>query len=112
MVIDKPIACFEGTDEGVLTRIVFENGDSLPRSALFFSTGQEQGSSFAKELGCEFTDKGAVATNSKQMTSVPGLYVAGDSSSDAHVVIVAAAEGAKAAININNMLLEEDSKLK
>jgi thioredoxin reductase len=35
---------------------------------------------------------------------VPGLYVAGDASHDVQFVIVAAAEGAKAAVAINKAL--------
>jgi thioredoxin reductase len=39
---------------------------------------------------------------------VPGLYVAGDASRDVQLVIVAAAEGAKAAFAINVALQEDD----
>lgn len=42
------------------------------------------------------------------MTHVPGLYVAGDASRDVLQVIVAAAEGAQAAIAINTALLDQD----
>lgn len=42
------IARLEGSD-GALERIVFANGDSLARSAMFFSTGQRQASDLAPE---------------------------------------------------------------
>ena len=42
------------------------------------------------------------------MTHISGLYVAGDASRDVLQVIVAAAEGAQAAIAINAALLDED----
>jgi len=40
-------------------------------------------------------------------TGVPGLYVAGDASGDVQFAIVAAAEGAKAAVAINRALQEQ-----
>lgn len=106
-VCQEPVANLEGTD-GVLDRIVFSNGDSLQRRALFFSTGQDQRSDLAARLGCEFTDHGDVKTGEYETTNVPGLYVAGDASRRVQLVIVAAAEGAQAAFAINTALLEED----
>jgi len=55
-----------------------------------------------------YDPKGCKIDNDQQMTDVPGLYVAGDASRDVLQVIVAAAEGAEAAIGINNALLRED----
>jgi pyruvate/2-oxoglutarate dehydrogenase complex dihydrolipoamide dehydrogenase (E3) component len=39
---------------------------------------------------------------------VPGLFVAGDAAGDVQFVIVAAAEGARAAVAINRELQDED----
>ena len=39
---------------------------------------------------------------------MPGLYVVGDASRDVQFVIVAAAEGAKAAEAVNEALMKED----
>ena len=97
----------EGTD-GQLERIVFENGESLSRRALFVSSGQHQRSALARKLGARFTSKGAVDTGTCEATEVPGLYVAGDSSKEAQFVIVAAAEGAEAGMAINKALLKQD----
>jgi thioredoxin reductase len=41
-------------------------------------------------------------------TSVFGVYVAGDASRDAQFVVVAAAEGAKAAVSIHQDLMKEE----
>jgi thioredoxin reductase len=106
-VREDRIARLEGTD-GVLERLVFTNGETLARRALFFSAGQHQRSDLAAKLGCEFTDKGAVLTGEYETTNVPGLYVAGDASRLVQLAIVAAAEGAKAAFAINTALLKED----
>ncbi|HEX4567580.1 MAG TPA: NAD(P)/FAD-dependent oxidoreductase [Vicinamibacterales bacterium] len=91
-----------------LERIVFERGEPLARQALFFTTGQTQQSKLALSLGCEFNEKGTVRTGRYETTHVPGLYVAGDASRAVQWVIVAAAEGAEAAFDINTDLLKED----
>lgn len=101
------IARLEG-EGGILERIVFKNGDTLPRRAMFFNTGQRQHSELPAKLGCEFTSKGAVRTGKHEATCVPGLYVAGDASRDVQLIIIAAAEGAQAAFAINTALLKED----
>jgi thioredoxin reductase len=84
------------------------SGEALVRRALFFNTGQHQCSPLAAKLSCKFTDKGGVATGEYEVTTnVPGLYIAGDASRDVQLVIIAAAEGAKAAFAINKVLLHE-----
>jgi thioredoxin reductase len=107
LVKENKIERLVGTD-GVLERIVFANGESLARRGMFFSSGQRQGSNLPEKLGCEFTEQGCVWTGEYEKTSVPGLYVAGDASRLVQFVIVAAAEGAQAAVAINKELLEED----
>ncbi len=71
-VREEPIARLEGTD-GILERIVFTNGATLPRRTMFFSTGHRQRSALAERLGCQFTDKGAVATGEYEATGIRGL---------------------------------------
>ena len=107
LVLEEPIARLEGR-HGVMKRILFRNGEFLSRRALFFSTGQQQSCDLAHKLGCRFTSKGAVVTTHLEETHVPGLYVAGDASRDVQLVIVAAAEGAKAGCAINQSLAMED----
>jgi thioredoxin reductase len=105
-VRSQKIARLEG-DGDRLGEIVFRDGSRLARCALFLSTGQDQRSSLAARLGCKFTNKGTVQTGKLEGTSVPGLFVAGDASKDVQLAIVAAAEGAKAAIAIDKSLQEE-----
>ncbi len=93
---------------GELQRIVFKNGDSLARRAIFFNTGQNQACDLAARLGCQFTKRGAIKTDRLERTCIPGVFAAGDCSRDAQFVAVAAAEGAIAAEAINVELQEED----
>lgn len=100
---ERPVARLE-SEHDMLRRIVFRSGPPLERDALFFSTGHTQRSDLAQRLGCRMDEKGCVWTTDGESTSVPGLYVAGDASKNAQLVIVAAAEGALAAVAINKSL--------
>jgi thioredoxin reductase len=95
-------------DDGLITNIVFASGEPLPREAIFFTTGQHPQSDLAIRLGCTLTRKGAVKTGTLCDTNVPRLFVAGDASRDAQFVVVAAAEGVKAAVAINKALQAEE----
>jgi thioredoxin reductase len=109
VVREERIARLEGQD-GKLEKIVLAGGQTLSRAALFFSSGQEQHCELAESLGCALNDKGTVDTTEKERTNVPGLFVAGDASRDVQFVIVAAAEGAKAAVAINEELQQENRR--
>ena len=101
------IARLQGTN-GVLEQIVFDTGETVARRALFFNTGQRQGSDFPARLGCEFTRHGHVRTAGYETTNVPGVYAAGDAERGVELAILAAAEGARAAFAINTALLKEE----
>jgi thioredoxin reductase len=95
-------------EDGRLTQIDFEDGQSVARECLFFSTKNHQHSDLAERLGCEFSEEGCVRTGTYETTSVKGVYVAGDASRLVQLAIVAASEGAQAAFAINEELLKED----
>lgn len=106
-VCTEAITRLEG-DDGMLQRIVLQNGESKQQGALFFSGETSQQSDIGRQLGCEFTGKGVIKTRRLQQANIPGLYVAGDAARDMQLVIVAAAEGAKAGVAINMELQQED----
>ena len=97
------IARFDHRD-GHLQRIVFDDGTESPCDAVFFAAPQSQQCELARQLGCEFTDRGTVKTDHLGRSCVPGIYVVGDASRDVQFVIVAASEGAKAGVAINKAL--------
>ncbi len=74
----------------------------------FFNTRHGPRCELAGRLGCEYDEQGHVRTTAKQRTFVPGLFLAGDADGDVQFVIVAAAEGATAAVAINRELQDED----
>jgi thioredoxin reductase len=103
------IARLEHAD-GLLHSIVFERGDALPRDVLFFTSSQHPQSPLAISLGCRLNRKGVVNTGLLCDTNVPGVFVVGDASRDAQFAIVAAAEGVKAAVAINQTMQREELK--
>ncbi|MDQ3230210.1 MAG: NAD(P)/FAD-dependent oxidoreductase [Pseudobdellovibrionaceae bacterium] len=107
LVREEPIEQFE-EEGGKLRSIQFRNGEKLERSFVFFNLPSKQKSALAEGLGCEFTEELGVKTGRYESTNVPGLYVAGNMIKDVHLAIVAAAEGARAALGINKALAKED----
>ena len=101
-------------ENGQMQKILFKNGEERTCEALFFVNGFTQQCNIAEAFGCEVSRKGVIVTNRVQQTNIEGLYVAGDAAKDMHFVVVAAAEGAKAAVTINKELQKEiyESKLK
>lgn len=89
---------------GRVASLVLRGRDPLPCDAIFFTTGQRPRCDLASQLGCAFNRRGTVETSLLSETNVPGVFVAGDASKDAQFAIVAAAEGAKAALAINQSL--------
>jgi thioredoxin reductase len=107
-VREQKISRLEGKD-GCLQAVLFAGGERLGRRALFFTTGQHPRSPLLEKLGCRFDEEGGVACNAEGQTSVPGVFVAGDVSRDVQLAIIAAAEGARAALAINKSLVSADS---
>jgi len=95
-------------ESGALRAVHFDEGEPLEADALFFNTGQVQRSDLPRLFGCEFDKDGGVKTTDRQCTTIKGLYLAGDADKEVQFVIVAAAQGATAAVGINHELQNED----
>ncbi len=97
----------EGAD-GHLRAVTFSDGTRVERDALFFTGPQTLHSGCLPEkLGCRTTEQECVWVGDHEMTNVEGVYCCGDASRNAQLVIVAAAEGAVAAVAINKTLTME-----
>jgi thioredoxin reductase len=103
-IVRAPIQRVRG---GRRLEAVQTEGGSVPCDALFVAAPQRQRASLVAALGCETSDQGCVETGEHESTNVPGLYVAGDASSNVQFAIVAAAEGAEAAFAIHRSLVRE-----
>lgn len=117
-VREERISHLEGDPEGEeLRRVVFEDGASLERAGVFHVPPQRQRSPLAESLGCGIEPlgpRGTVVKNdpTTKETTVPGVYVVGDSGappSPLQSAILAAASGAQAAYFLNHALAAEDA---
>jgi thioredoxin reductase len=91
---------------GKLAVVRFANGSEERCGALFFCSDCVQKSRLPHRLGCNFTPDGSVRCRQHAASGVPGLFVAGNVRGGVHLAIVAAAEGAEAALAMNEHLLE------
>lgn len=103
---DGPIERVEG--DGALSGVRLASGELVPLEALFVHAGQEPRNVLAAQLGCELSARGTIEAGSKQQSSVPGLFIAGDLAIDTQAVAIAVADGYRAAVAINRELREED----
>lgn len=92
-----------------LKRVLFSEGEPLECDALFFSLGTELASNFHETLGCRLdAESDLLWVDETQQTSVHGVYAAGDITPRSQLAVVAAAEGAMAAIHIHRSLISQE----
>ena len=99
VIRDDPIARLEA-EGGELARVVFADGSSDERAGLFFVPTFTP-SPLPAQLGCELDESGAIVIDEDGGTSVPGVFAAGDATTDKKAVVLAAAAGSRAAYTIN-----------
>jgi len=107
---EEPIARLDGGDDR-LERIVFDDGEPVTRVAAFLHAPTRQRSDLPRELGCTTLEDDSVLVDDLGQTSVPGVFAAGDMARRPSMplpgaqVVIAAAEGAIAAVAIDQQLL-------
>ena len=106
----EPIVALEGDKStGQLQRVLFAEGEPLECDALFFNLGTELATNFHEKLGCRLDPEcNLVWVDDTRQTSVKGVYAAGDITPNSQLAVVAAAEGAMAAIHIHRSLMTEE----
>jgi len=88
--------------------VQFENGEELERAALFLHAPQHQRSELAAVLGARLMTSGAVWVDKNAQTTVRDLFAAGDTTPGQQQALVAAAEGNKAGMCLNENLTREE----
>ncbi len=96
-LVEMDALAFEGT-RGDLTGVRLQSGRVLPASLVFFSLSHHPRVDLATSLGCRLDDEGYVDVDGEGMTSVPGVYAAGDCVPGLQLVQVAAGQGAIAGV--------------
>jgi thioredoxin reductase len=107
-IVDEPIARLVVTDDR-LTGVEVVTGQVIPRTAVFVRPTFAANDTLLTDLGCATGPNGWVSTDPTGLTSVPGVWAAGNAVNPRAQVITAAGEGSAAAIAINNDLVDEDT---
>jgi thioredoxin reductase len=112
-ITNLSIVELEGDKESYrLERVRFDDDSVLDCDALFFNLGTVPASDLHEQLGCKLDEEcGLVWVDNEQQTSVKGVYAAGDLTPNSQLAVVAAAEGAMAAIHIHKSLLPEEQRI-
>lgn len=88
--------------------LVLQDGSSLKADGIFIAVGNQPDTSLVDHFGVALDDQGYVRVDAKQATSVPGIYAAGDITTNSDKfkqTIMSAAEGCLAAHSIHEELL-------
>lgn len=103
----RPIERLIG-EAGQLSAVRFADGEEVARAGGIVAERLRQAAPFAERLGCAMTPYGGIETDGAGRTSVPGVYAAGDAACIMPAqLVVAAAEGSRAAIGINEDMTDE-----
>lgn len=114
-VDETPVSRIEGKEGEV--RLVLADGRVIERQAMYYRAPTRQHSPLAEQLGCRILPDGCVRVDEFQRTSVPGVYAAGDAARlealpDALTfVVTGAADGARAAVWLEQELFRQDAGL-
>src|SRR4051812_30006297 len=98
----SPAATISAGDDCI--EVLLADGHSLRFDVLYPAMGCKVHSDLATALGAKSNEIGCLIVDSKQQTTVPGLYAAGDVVSDLHQLVVAEGRAAIAATAIHNSL--------
>ena len=92
---------------GDLKAVRLAGGATLPCQLAFFSIAHHPNNDLATQLGCVIAEAGCVDVDRDGVTSVPGVYAAGDLTPGVQLISNAVAKGAAAALPGANTLLGE-----
>jgi thioredoxin reductase len=90
---------------GDLKAVRLAGGATLPCQLAFFSIAHHPNNTLAADLGCVIADAGCVDVDRDGVTSVPGVYAAGDLTPGVQLISNAVAKGAAAGIHCAHSLL-------
>lgn len=85
-------------ERGDLRCVRLRAAGDLSCTLAFFSIGHHPVTGIAEQLGCDLDDQGHVIVDEHGLTSVPGVYAAGDLTPGMQLISIAAAQGTTAGI--------------
>ena len=105
-VIDREIESLD-QENGQVSAVLFKDDTSLKLSAIYARVPFVQKCDIPEQLGCALTEQGLLMVDDFQKTNVPGLYAAGDCTSQLRSVANAVAAGNRVGAFINHELISE-----
>ncbi|WP_423148382.1 NAD(P)/FAD-dependent oxidoreductase [Rubrolithibacter danxiaensis] len=106
-IVEKTLAKL-AHENGNIHTLYFQDGSSEQLTALFARPSFKQHCTIPLQLGCTLNDQGYIQVDELQRTSIPGVFAAGDNTTQARSVAFAVAAGTKAGISVNKELIDED----
>lgn len=89
-------------DDGNLSSVELETGENILRAGGFVVPSFYRPNKFAKQVNCQVDENGTVMTDGAGRTTAAGIYTAGETEKGGpSSLMIAAAEGFKAATSIN-----------
>lgn len=105
-VVEAPISQIVGHENGrILEAFILDDGSRIEVDICFVALGMIVYNELAKQLGAELDERGFVKTDDSGLSSVSGLYVAGDLKANSKKQIYTAWDSAVNAANAINMKL-------
>lgn len=101
---DHGVEVLEGTavaltgEPGDLRGVRLADGRTVPAAKVFFSYAHLPAGDLARQLGCALDHEGLITVDGFQLTSVDGVYAAGDVTPGLQLVPIAVGEGAAAGV--------------
>jgi thioredoxin reductase len=102
-----PVRALHGEDAG-LSAVELADGRMSAVDALYLGPRTRLNSGIAQQLGCEMEEGNSgpvIRTDEQRMTTVPGVYAAGDITRSMHNVTFASADGVTAGIALHRSLV-------
>lgn len=104
-----PIAALEGKGD-TLASVRLSDGSAVDLDALYLAPRSRLNSPIAEQLGCALDDGpfgSVIRTDAAKLTTVPGVYAAGDAARAPHNATWAAADGVTAGVSLHQSLVFE-----
>ncbi|PSL41020.1 thioredoxin reductase [Planomicrobium soli] len=96
-------------ETGQLQKIEFKDGTAVLVEGGFITPEWVPATNFGASLGCKLNALGGIEVDSMGRTNIEGVFACGDALiTGASQLIIAAAEGSKAAIGVNAAFIEEN----
>ena len=93
---------------GQVNNVILKDGSRQNIGAIFARPLFKQQSDIPQQLGCALTEQGHISIDSHYLTTIPGVYAAGDNSSPLRALANVVAAGTMAGVSINKALIEDE----